>query len=130
MWCSVAMVKNYTFMIDQFWPFFFDRCIQFVQLPTVDIRTNRLVLGSSSKNNAPFQFSFRYCLWWFITLGPRSFSNDVIINNLFFITSDDSFQKKIEFIAFKMQITSFDAFCQINFFQFTLNPNIKFFNEF
>ena len=49
-------------------------------------------------------------LWWFIMLGPWSFSNDAIVNNPFFITSDNSFQKRIEFIAFKMQITSVDAF--------------------
>ena len=37
------MVKNYTFTIDQFWPFFFDLYVQFVQLTTVDIRINRFV---------------------------------------------------------------------------------------
>ena len=75
------------------------------------------------------QFSFRCCLWWFITLGPWSFSNDIILKNPFFITSDNSFQKRIEFIAFKMQITSVHAFCSMNFFQFMWSPNIKFFNE-
>ena len=75
------------------------------------------------------QFSFRCCLWWFIMLEPRSFSNDVIVNNPFFITSDNSFQRRTEFIAFMMQITSVDAFCWMNFFQFMWNPNIKFFNE-
>ena len=33
--CSVIIVKNYTFTIDQFWLFFFDRCVLFVQLTTV-----------------------------------------------------------------------------------------------
>ena len=106
-WCSVNMVKNYTFMIDQFWPFFFDLCIKFVQLTTVDIRINRLVLWKQLKKYHTFpippnrqhnlflmQFSFRCYLWWFITLGPWSFSNDVIVYNPFFITSDDSFKKK------------------------------------
>ena len=35
--------QTYTIMIDQFWPFFFDRWVQFVHLTTVDIRINRLV---------------------------------------------------------------------------------------
>ena len=106
MWCSVVTVENYTFTIDQFWPFFFDRCIQFVQLTKVDIRINRLVPWTQLKKYHTFpipsnrqhnlflmQFSFRCCLWWFITLGPWSFSNDVILNNPFFITSENSFQK-------------------------------------
>ena len=33
------------------------------------------------------KFSFRCCLWWLMTLGPWSFSNEVILNNLFFINS-------------------------------------------
>ena len=33
----------------------------------------------------------------------------VILNNPFFIISDNSFKKRIEFIAFKMQITSVDV---------------------
>ena len=37
------------------------------------------------------------------------FSYDVIMKNLFFITSDNSFKKRIEFIAFSTQITSVDA---------------------
>ena len=72
------------------------------------------------------QFSFRCCLWWFITLGPWSFSNDVIVNSLCFITSDNSFQKRIVFTAFKIQTTSIDAFCWMNYFQLMWNPNIKF----
>ena len=43
-------------------------------------------------------FNFRCCLWWSIKLGPWSFSNDVIVSNPFFITSDNSFKKRIEFI--------------------------------
>ena len=62
------------------------------------------------------QLSFRCCLWWFITLGRWSFSNEVIVKNQFFITSDNSFQKSIAFIAFKVQITSVVAFCWMNFF--------------
>ena len=42
-WSSVVMVKNYTFTIDQFWPFFFDRSVQMVQLRKVDIQINLLV---------------------------------------------------------------------------------------
>ena len=107
------MVKSYTFTINQFWPFFFDRCVQFVQLTAADIRINRLFPWKQLKNYHTFPippnrqhnilfmmpFSFRCCLWWFITLGPRSFSNHVMINNPFFITSDNSVQKRIEFIA-------------------------------
>ena len=116
------MVKNYTFMIDQLWPFFFDRCVQFVQLTTVDIRINRLVPWKQLKKYYTFpiqpnrqhnlflmQFSFRCCLWLFITFGPWSFSNEVIVNNPFFIISDNLFQKRIEIMW---------------------NPNIKFFNEY
>ena len=100
------MVKNYTFTIDQFSPFFFYRCVQFVQLTTVDIRINRLVpwkqlkkyhtfpIPPNRQNNAfLMRFSFRSCLWWFIKLGPWSFSNDVILNNPFFITNDNLFKK-------------------------------------
>ena len=118
------MVKNYTSTIDQFWPFLIDRCVQFVKLTTVDIRIIRLVPWKQLKKYHTFpippnrqhnlffmQFSFRCCLWWFITLKPSSFSNDVIVNNSFFIISDNSFQKRIEFIAFKMKITSVDTFC-------------------
>ena len=106
------------------WPFFFDRCIQFVQLTTVDIRINRFVPWKQIKKYHTFpippnrqhnlllmQFSFWCCLWWLITLGPWSFSNDVIVSNPFFITSDNSFSKRIQFIAFETQITSVDAFC-------------------
>ena len=123
-WCGVVIVKNYTFTIDQFWPFFFDRCIQSIQLMTVDIQINRLVPWKQLQKYHTFpitpnrqhnlflvQFTFRRCLWWFITLGLWSFSKNVIVNNPFFITSDNSFKKKIEFIAFKMKITSVDAFC-------------------
>ena len=100
------MVKNCTFTNDQFWPFYFDRCVQVVQLTTVDIRINRLVPWKKLKKYHTFsippnrqrklflmQFSFRCYLRWFITLGPWSFSNDVIVNNPFLITSDNSFQK-------------------------------------
>jgi len=38
-------------------------------------------------------------------------SVDVIMNNPFFITSNDSFQKMLDFIAFEMQIADVDAFC-------------------
>ena len=104
-WCSVIMVKHYTFTINQFWPFFFDRCVQFVQLTTVDIWINCLVTWKQLRKYHTFQippnrqhyhffmqFSFRCCLWLFITLGPWSSSND--LTNPFFITSDHSFQKK------------------------------------
>ena len=113
------MMKNYTFTIDQFWPFFFDRCVQFVQLTTVDIRINRLVPWKKLKKDQTFpippnkqhnlflmQFSFRCCLWWFITLGPWSFSNDVILNNPFFITS---FIEWISFNSYGIQISSFST---------------------
>ena len=73
------MVKNYTFTIHQFWLFFFDRCVQFVQLTTVDIRINCLVPWKLLKKEHTFpiptnrrhnlflmQFSFRYYSWWFI----------------------------------------------------------------
>ena len=136
------MVKNYTFMIDQFWPFFFGRCVQFVQLTTVGIRINCLVPWKQLKKDHTFrippnrqqnlflmQFSFRCCLWRFIALGPWSFSNDVIVKNTFSIISDNSFQKRMEFIAFKIKITSVDASCLINFFHFIWNRNTKFFNE-
>ena len=115
MWYNVAMMKNYTFTNDQFWPFFFDLCVQFVQLTTVGIRINRLVHWKRFKKYYAFpippnrqhnlfsmQFSFRCCVWWFITLGPWSFPSDVIAINPFLITSDNSFQKIIEFIAFNM----------------------------
>ena len=39
------------------------------------------------------QFIFQCCLWWFIALRPWSISNDVILNNPFFITSDICFKK-------------------------------------
>jgi len=42
-WSGVVMMENDTFTIDQFWPFLVDGCIQFVQLLTVNIRSNRLV---------------------------------------------------------------------------------------
>ena len=121
---SVVIGKITPLTIHQFWPVFFDRCVQFVQLTTVDIRNNRLVSWKQLKkyhtlpippnrqhNLFLMQFSFQCCLWWFITLWPSSFSNDVTLNNTFLITSDNSFQIRIEFIAFKMQITSVDAFC-------------------
>ena len=38
-----ALIIFVTITIDQFWPFFFDRCVQFVQLTTVEIQINRLV---------------------------------------------------------------------------------------
>ena len=52
--CNVVMVKNYTFTIHQFWPFFFDRCVQFVQLTTVDIRIKRLVPWKQLKKQHTF----------------------------------------------------------------------------
>ena len=70
--------------------------------------------------------------WFFHTSWTHFFEYKkwyIFLNNPFFITSDNSFQKRIEFIAFKMPITSVDAFCSINFFQFMWNPNIKFLNE-
>ena len=54
---------------------------------TFTIPTNR------QHNIFLMQFSFRCCLWWFITLGTWSFLNDVILNNPFFITIDNSFKK-------------------------------------
>ena len=49
-----VMVKTYTFTIDQLWPFFFDRCVQFVHLTTVDIRINRLVLWNQLRKYHTF----------------------------------------------------------------------------
>ena len=108
--CGVALSWwKITFTIGQFWPFFFDRCAQFVQLMTVDMQNNRLVPWKQFKKYHTFpippnrqhnlffmQFSFWFCLWWFITLGPWSFSDDIIVNNTLLTTSDNSFQKRIE----------------------------------
>ena len=139
---SNLMVQGQGYMVDvtslpnqaqqfltSFWLFFFACCLQFVPLTTLNIRINRLVPWKQLKKYHTFpippirhhslvlmQLSFLFCLWWFITLGPWSFPNDVILNNQFFINSANSFKKSIEFIAFKMQITSVDAFCWMNFF--------------
>ena len=89
---SSAKIERFT--IDRFWTFFFDCCVQFVQLTTVDILINRMVSWKQLKKYHTFpilpnrqhnlflmQCSFRSCMWWFFTLGPWSFSNFVILNN-------------------------------------------------
>ena len=39
----MCVVQSSQYTIDQFWPLFFDDCVQFVQLTTVNIRIDRFV---------------------------------------------------------------------------------------
>ena len=109
---------------------------------TVDIRINRFVPWKQLTKYHTFpippnrqhnlllvQFSFRCSLWWFIRLGSWLFSNDVVVNNSFFITTDNSVSKRIELIACNIQITSINAFFKMHFFQFMWTPNIKYYKE-
>ena len=112
-----------------------------ILLAGVDSRIDSLVPWEQLKINNTFEippntqhnlllmnigFWCRLCR--FISLPPWSFSNDVIVNNPFFIARYDSLRFRFRFVSFQQWIANGNLFGELNFVQFVRNPNIELIN--
>ena len=118
-WSSVVVMEDNAFLIDQFWPFFFNRLLQSHWLLTVESRINglarfeQLMMNNSfpsppnTQHHLPWrQYGLCNRLWSFSELRPRSFSYIIVVRDPLFITRNHSFQKWLDFVLFQQRFTN------------------------